>query len=180
MPAAGVWHWKCVFNILNGPEGRGQDTPTTAPSCCSRMPIPKEILTDHRKSKNNATIAQQHQRAHHDFHDIPPHSMRQPTCCVGRVTPPLRSQPPFTHLTAPAECDRHGPRAHELTVGGSFQADGGGVAKDTSGGDTPTTWPAGKVLPTPNLRHQSLHQLMSTLWRLGTPTSQIRLNPTSY
>ena len=47
MSAAGV------FNILNGlgagPEMRGQNTPTTAPSCSSRRPVLQEILTDHRK-----------------------------------------------------------------------------------------------------------------------------------
>ena len=50
----------------------GARTPTTAPSCSSRMPILQEILTDHRKSTNNAiSTAQpgQHQKAHND---VPP------------------------------------------------------------------------------------------------------------
>ena len=65
-------------NILNGPEaGRGQNTPTTAPSCFSRRHVLQQISTDHWKSTNNAyTTAQpgQHQKAQNDVNGIPPHN----------------------------------------------------------------------------------------------------------
>ena len=44
-----------------GPEGRGQNTPTTAPSSSSRMPILQE-----NRSTSEKTMPGQHQKAHND------------------------------------------------------------------------------------------------------------------
>ena len=78
MSAAGVWQLdprKCAFNILNGPEpgpeGRRQNTPTTAPSCSSRTPIFQEIFQKPIESPQTMTIVQHSLDS--DSNDIPPH-----------------------------------------------------------------------------------------------------------
>ena len=77
-----------------------RQAPTTAPSSCSsRTPILNEIFTDHWKPTEDTTQPPQHQNwpsmpLHH------PHTMTQPTSCVGGATPPHHNQQPFYTLTA--------------------------------------------------------------------------------
>ena len=55
----GCYNRKCSFNILNGPEGRGQATPKTAPPCASRTIILNQVQTGHRKPTINPNYTTQ-------------------------------------------------------------------------------------------------------------------------
>ena len=67
-------------NTLNGPEagqeGKGKNTPTTAPSCSSKRFILQEISTNHRKPTRSPQTMPiiQHSLAHNDVDDIPPYN----------------------------------------------------------------------------------------------------------
>ena len=139
MSAAGMWPH------FNEAEGRGQDTPTTPPSCCSSI---QEILTDYQKP--NANITWQHQKAYQDVGNI---MITQPISCVGGETPPPHNQWPFTcwQPFLPLEMCHLSPLSQLNWLGreGTWQR-----LKPTS---------ASKALlqkATPNSRQQSLHQFL--------------------
>ena len=80
------------------PEGRGQTTPTTTPSCASRTPILNQVLTGHRKSTGSPqTLPQKphsfHMAIMHTTPSAPPHHPSHTSAHLisgvgGATTPP--------------------------------------------------------------------------------------------
>ena len=87
------------------PEGRGQTTPTTTPSCASRTPLLNEVLTGHRKSSGSPQTIPQKPHSFHKakmhttpsrpFHHTTHTSAHLISCVGGATTPPHN----YTHFT---------------------------------------------------------------------------------
>ena len=111
---------KCAFNILNGPEARPEgDTPSTAPSCCSRMPINIFSKKFWLTTRSPQTMPLAYQKAHHDIDNTQPTSMEQHY---------LHTINNLSHTDSPSMC----PQLHPplwTSLGGFCQAIGGGESK---------------------------------------------------
>ena len=107
MSVAGVWQLQPeVFGPETGPEGRGQDTPTTAPSCSSKTHILQENIDQTPESMMPLYSTIQPTKRHTIIHT--PTTTTQPTFCVSGANSHPHNQQPLTHQTVPAR----GPPPH--------------------------------------------------------------------
>ena len=104
------------------PEGRGQTTPTTTPSCASRTPVLNQVLTGHQKSTGSPqTLPQKphsfHMAKMHTTPSPPPHHPAHTSghliSCVCGATPPHNHTHFAPSLTFPWP---YGPHNHTGVV----------------------------------------------------------------
>ena len=95
--SAGVWQLELhLIYSMDRKLGRKGGARTHPQQHYPEARSPRNFDQPHRKSTNNAnSIAQpgQHQKAHNDINDIPPH----PHTTVGRTNSPPHNQKLFTH-----------------------------------------------------------------------------------
>ena len=186
LQGCGSWSWKCAFNILNGleagQEGRGQNTPTTAPSCFSRRPVLQEILTDHWKSTHTAWTTRQW----HSTTSPPPNPLPTWVEQIHIHTLSHTNSLSFNQTVTAIPPGSSTSSTDWTGLEGLCRANGGGVTKVKGDAERGCTHPHSGHINRATSKSQlqnwgikKQRQLAHTCTahgRLGTPTHQIRVN----